>query len=157
VILSPAIGGAGGFACPFYSASNLESELRPQLTRERSRHDHPSRRNEAIRLPEIRGFDIAHVPIAEVRAIGQVERLEDQFHARALPDLHRLADPQVHLEEGLTAQVVEAHLLDFTDDLYGEELELIFGEKLRDEKKFASLTDLRDQIARDILEAQLRF
>jgi riboflavin kinase / FMN adenylyltransferase len=52
---------------------------------------------------------------------------------------------------------VEAHLLDFTADLYGQELELFFVEKLRDEKKFPSLAELRDQIARDIAEAQLRF
>jgi riboflavin kinase/FMN adenylyltransferase len=52
---------------------------------------------------------------------------------------------------------VEAHLLDFTADLYGQTLELIFVEKLRDEQKFPSLAELRNQIARDILEAQLRF
>jgi riboflavin kinase / FMN adenylyltransferase len=52
---------------------------------------------------------------------------------------------------------VEAHLVDFVGDLYGQELELIFVEKLREEKKFGSLAELRDQIARDILDAQLRF
>ena len=52
---------------------------------------------------------------------------------------------------------VEAHLIDFTDDLYGRELEVTFLEKLRDEKKFASLGELREQIARDILDAQMRF
>ena len=52
---------------------------------------------------------------------------------------------------------VEAHLIDFTGDLYDKELELVFVEKLRDEKKFPSLAELRDQIGRDILEAQLRF
>lgn len=52
---------------------------------------------------------------------------------------------------------VEAHLLNFHGDLYGQELELVFVEKLRDEKKFGSLADLRDQIGRDILEAQKRF
>jgi len=52
---------------------------------------------------------------------------------------------------------VEAHLLDFQGDLYGKELEVTFVEKLREEKKFKSLPELRDQIARDILEAQLRF
>ncbi len=52
---------------------------------------------------------------------------------------------------------VEAHLLDFEGDLYGQELELTFVEKLREEKKFPSLKELRDQIALDILEAQLRF
>jgi riboflavin kinase/FMN adenylyltransferase len=45
---------------------------------------------------------------------------------------------------------VEAHLLDFTGGLYGEELEVEIGEKLRDERKFASPVDLREQIAKDI-------
>jgi riboflavin kinase / FMN adenylyltransferase len=52
---------------------------------------------------------------------------------------------------------VEAHLLNFAGDLYGRELEIVFGEKLRDEKKFASLEELKAQIARDIEEAGKRF
>lgn len=49
---------------------------------------------------------------------------------------------------------VEAHLLDFNGDLYGEDLEVEIGGKLRDEWEFASATELREQIARDI--AQVR-
>ena len=49
---------------------------------------------------------------------------------------------------------VEAHLLDFQGELYGEELEIIFGEKLRDEKKFPSVNELKAQIARDIEQAR---
>jgi riboflavin kinase / FMN adenylyltransferase len=45
---------------------------------------------------------------------------------------------------------VEAHLLDFSGQLYGEELELEPGEKLRDEKRFGSPAELREQIARDV-------
>jgi riboflavin kinase/FMN adenylyltransferase len=45
---------------------------------------------------------------------------------------------------------VEAHLLDFQGDLYGQDLEIEVGERLRDEKKFASLTELGEQIARDL-------
>jgi riboflavin kinase/FMN adenylyltransferase len=52
---------------------------------------------------------------------------------------------------------VEAHLLDFKGDLYGHEMRLTFVEKLRDEKKFPSLDALREQISRDIAEAQARF
>ncbi len=51
---------------------------------------------------------------------------------------------------------VEAHLLDFDDDLYGNELEVEVGEKLRDEQKFASPTELREQIARDIAQVRTR-
>lgn len=52
---------------------------------------------------------------------------------------------------------VEAHLIDFEDEIYGEVVELTFVDKLRDEQKFSSLQELRNQIARDILEAQMRF
>ena len=45
---------------------------------------------------------------------------------------------------------VEAHLLDFSGSLYGTDLEVEVGEKLRDERKFASPVDLRVQIAQDI-------
>jgi riboflavin kinase / FMN adenylyltransferase len=45
---------------------------------------------------------------------------------------------------------VEAHLLGFGGDLYGQEVELTFVEKLRDEQKFPSVEQLRAQIARDI-------
>jgi riboflavin kinase/FMN adenylyltransferase len=49
---------------------------------------------------------------------------------------------------------VEAHLLDFNGSLYGGELEVELATKLRDERKFASTAELREQIARDL--AQVR-
>jgi riboflavin kinase / FMN adenylyltransferase len=51
---------------------------------------------------------------------------------------------------------VEAHLLDFDGNLYGEELEVEIGEKLRDEQKFASATELGEQIARDIAQVRVQ-
>ena len=45
---------------------------------------------------------------------------------------------------------VEAHLLDFHGELYGEELEVEIGGKLREERKFVSTAELREQIASDI-------
>ena len=52
---------------------------------------------------------------------------------------------------------VEIHLLDFEGDLYERELEIVFLEKLRDEKQFGNLEALREQIAHDIREAKSRF
>lgn len=45
---------------------------------------------------------------------------------------------------------VEAHLLDFAGDIYEEDMELVFLQKLRDEQKFPSLAALREQIQLDI-------
>lgn len=45
---------------------------------------------------------------------------------------------------------IEAHLLDFDRDIYGEQLELLFEERLRPERKFDGLDDLVGQIKRDI-------
>ena len=45
---------------------------------------------------------------------------------------------------------VEAHLLDFNGELYGAELELELGERLRAERKFSSAAELSAQIAQDV-------
>ncbi|MDB6056595.1 MAG: Riboflavin biosynthesis protein [Verrucomicrobiales bacterium] len=52
---------------------------------------------------------------------------------------------------------VEAHLLDFAADIYGETMELTIVRKLRDEQKFASTAALHDQIAKDIEAARKSF
>ena len=58
---------------------------------------------------------------------------------------------------GSPVQRVEAHVLDFEGDLYGQELEITFAQRLRDEKKFSSLDDLKHQIAFDITTARQWF
>ena len=55
------------------------------------------------------------------------------------------------------AHRVEAHLLDFKGELYSEELELTFVEKLRNEQKFESMEALKSQIARDVEAARRLF
>jgi len=45
---------------------------------------------------------------------------------------------------------VEAHLLDFDGDLYGQQLVLDFVEHIRGQQRFDSVDALREQIARDI-------
>ena len=45
---------------------------------------------------------------------------------------------------------VEAHLLDFSGDLYSAELEVEISAKLRAEQRFASPAELREQIAQDV-------
>lgn len=49
---------------------------------------------------------------------------------------------------------VEAHLLDFSGDLYGSRFELQFLRRLRDERKFTDVEALRAQIAQDVTAAR---
>jgi riboflavin kinase/FMN adenylyltransferase len=45
---------------------------------------------------------------------------------------------------------VEAHLLNFDDDIYDEPIALMFVERIRDEAKFQSVSDLIAQIGNDV-------
>jgi riboflavin kinase/FMN adenylyltransferase len=45
---------------------------------------------------------------------------------------------------------VEVHLLDFSGDLYGQVLQVDFLDKVRDIVRFASVDELRSQVARDL-------
>jgi len=49
---------------------------------------------------------------------------------------------------------LEVHLLDFAGDLYGENLEVEFVSRLREERRFPSLGDLAAQIRADITRAR---
>jgi riboflavin kinase/FMN adenylyltransferase len=51
-------------------------------------------------------------------------------------------------------RVLEVHLLDFSDVIYGEDLEVFFRRFIRPEKKFPSLDALRTQIAADAVDAR---
>lgn len=50
--------------------------------------------------------------------------------------------------DGLKA-ILEVHLLDFDRDIYGKNIEVIFRSKIRDEKKFDSIDNLKQQIHED--------
>ena len=52
---------------------------------------------------------------------------------------------------------VEAHLLDFSGDLYDRELEIVWVAKLREEEKFGSRAALQAQIGQDIVAARALF
>ncbi|HUL48079.1 MAG TPA: bifunctional riboflavin kinase/FAD synthetase [Steroidobacteraceae bacterium] len=50
--------------------------------------------------------------------------------------------------------LLEAHVFDFDDDLYGREIEVEFAAKLRDEQRFATLEALTAQMQRDAADAR---
>jgi len=53
-----------------------------------------------------------------------------------------------------TVPLLEAHVFDFSGDLYGRELEVEFVAKLRDEVRFGSLEALVEQMHRDAQDAR---
>ena len=48
--------------------------------------------------------------------------------------------------------IVEAHVLNFNGNLYGKKVKIEILSKIRNEKKFATLVDLKEQIKKDIEE-----
>ena len=56
--------------------------------------------------------------------------------------------------DSINPVVMESHLLNFDSDIYGETLDVKFIQRLRDEKKFASIDELVKQINLDIQTAK---
>jgi riboflavin kinase/FMN adenylyltransferase len=59
--------------------------------------------------------------------------------------------PQFQTGRGL---LIEAYLIDFDGDLYGETLRVAFSKRLRGEKRFESVDALVEQMGRDVDEAK---
>ena len=51
-------------------------------------------------------------------------------------------------------QIVETHILDFDEEIYGLDLRIEFISRLRDERRFDSLDDLKKQLKKDLSAAR---
>jgi len=69
---------------------------------------------------------------------------------------HAVVNIGVRPTFGEATTTVEAHVLDFAADMYDRHVVLRFRERLRPERRFASVEDLKAQIAEDIKEARAR-
>lgn len=56
--------------------------------------------------------------------------------------------------ENIRKPVVETHILDFDNDLYGKDIEVYFLHRLRGEMKFNNVDELASQIGEDIVKAR---
>lgn len=52
---------------------------------------------------------------------------------------------------------IETHIIDFAGNIYGKDVTLYFHERVREELKFNSIEDLKNQIQRDVNSARLYF
>ena len=53
-----------------------------------------------------------------------------------------------------SVEIIEAHIFDFDQDIYGKNIEVFFESKIRDEKKFSGIKELLNQITLDITIAK---
>lgn len=58
---------------------------------------------------------------------------------------------------GGTRSILEVHLFDFNQEIYGRQVTVEFCEKIRDEKRYSSLDLLIEQIGKDAKEARHYF
>ena len=102
------------------------------------------------------GFPTANVAVpAEILLpadgiyAGWYERPSGSIHATAISLGRR---PTFYADA--EASLLEAHLLDFDDDLYGERARVRFVRRLRGEERFESVEALVDQMGRDVAAAR---
>ncbi|OGP61559.1 MAG: riboflavin biosynthesis protein RibF [Deltaproteobacteria bacterium RBG_13_49_15] len=50
---------------------------------------------------------------------------------------------------------IEVHMIDFSDNIYGEAIKVSFVKRIREEIRFSGINELADQIRRDITEAKI--
>ena len=68
-----------------------------------------------------------------------------------------IANMGVRPTVGGTSPVLEIHIFDFNEEIYGCRIEVEFYQKIRNEKKFENLDKLKEQINLDIVETRKYF
>jgi riboflavin kinase / FMN adenylyltransferase len=89
-------------------------------------------------------------PTANIRVEPDLLVPSFGIYAGAAGDRRAAISIGVNPHYGGTERRIEAYLLDWSGDLYGERLVLELWARLRDERAFASEADLVEQIARDV-------
>ncbi len=105
------------------------------------------RRGRTIGFPTANVLPAPEVVVPERGVYGGFVRLGDERHP---------ACTNVGLAPtfGRGESKVEAYLLDFEGDIYGEVVDVSFTHRIRPEKKFSGVEELKSQIARDVEEAR---
>lgn len=101
------------------------------------------------------GFPTANLPlrrqVSPVKGVFAVEVAVAGLGDKLLPGVANIGTrPTV---AGLRQQL-EVHLLDVAMDLYGHHIDVVLRKKIRNEQRFASLDELKAQIAKDVVTAR---
>ena len=95
------------------------------------------------------GFPTANLKVTDelLPGPGVYAVLVELADGRLIKGANNIGDNPTFADGGLN---VETHLLDFEGDLYGQDIRLHFVQRLRGEKRFASVEELKAQIGRDV-------
>jgi len=77
-----------------------------------------------------------------------VTEIEIRSFGRRFPSVTNIGRRPTLYEEYRTT--IETYVLDFSSDVYGDRVRLFFLDRLREERKFPSVIELKEQIQRDI-------
>jgi riboflavin kinase/FMN adenylyltransferase len=100
------------------------------------------------------------IPTANVASENEILPKRGVYAGWArLPDDGRILKSVINIGtnptfEKAAVMTLEAHLLDFSGDLYGKRLEVFFTQRLRDERRFTSVDELVEAIHADIADAR---
>jgi riboflavin kinase/FMN adenylyltransferase len=101
------------------------------------------------------GFPTANIEVAPGQALpaGGVYACRAYISGKAYSAMTNMGTRPTF---GGGPQTIETYLLDYKGDLYGQELAIDIIERLRDEKKFDTPEQLKEQIAQDVRQGRAR-
>ncbi len=109
-----------------------------------------------IRGVVIRGRNLGHklgFPTANIAIKEPLEQPNGVYRSRVIiagQSFKAVSNLGVKPSVGGGARLLETHIIDFSQDIYGQEIEVDLREKLRDEQHFDSLEALTEQIKIDV-------
>ncbi len=99
------------------------------------------------------GFPTANIPLGRhLEPARGVYAITAQVDGRLVPGVANIGRRPTVAEGAISR--VEAHLFDFSGDLYGRELDVSLHSFLRAERRFSGLAELKEQIAIDAVAAR---
>jgi riboflavin kinase/FMN adenylyltransferase len=107
-----------------------------------------------------RGGKILGIPTANIKAVDElIPRRGTYVVSVGLDDKYYVGVCNIGYNPtfGENALSVETHILDFSGDILGKTITVIFIQRLRDEKRFGNIQELSDQISQDIERARELF
>ena len=91
--------------------------------------------------------------VAPITGVFAVEML---FDGQAFPGVANVG-VRPTIDDHTLKPILEVHLFDFSDDIYGKTAKVVFRQKIRDEKKFSGIEALKAAIMNDIEDAKIFF